>query len=87
MLLFTQADNDGMRILANAGMVKCGGVCAVFSGQDGAYQFVMASEKVDMRAYLKENQAALQARGGGQTTMVSGRSTADKADLEAFFAQ
>jgi alanyl-tRNA synthetase len=87
MLLFTQADNDGMRILANAGMVKCGGVCAVFSGQDGAYQFVMASEKVDMRAYLKENQAALQARGGGQTAMVSGRSTADKADLEAFFAE
>jgi alanyl-tRNA synthetase len=87
MLLFTQADNDGMRILANAGMAKCGGVCAVFSGQDGAYQFVMASEKVDMRAYLKENQAALQARGGGQTAMVSGRSTADKADLEAFFAE
>jgi alanyl-tRNA synthetase len=85
MLLFCQADNDGMRILANAGMAKCGGVCAVFSGQDGAYQFVMASTGVDMRAFLKENQTTLQARGGGQTQMVSGRSTATKAALEAFF--
>jgi alanyl-tRNA synthetase len=85
MLLFCQADNDGMRILANAGMAKCGRVCAVFSGQDGAYQFVMASTGVDMRAFLKENQTVLQARGGGQTQMVSGRSTATKAALEAFF--
>ena len=29
MLLFFQADEEGLRILANAGMEKCGGVCAV----------------------------------------------------------
>jgi alanyl-tRNA synthetase len=74
-----------MRLLANALLEKCGGVCALFSGQDGAYQFVLASRSQDMRSFLKENQSALQARGGGQTQMVSGRSTAAKADLEAFF--
>jgi alanyl-tRNA synthetase len=84
-LLFPQTDNEGMRLLANALLEKCGGVCALFSGQDGAYQFVLASRTQDMRSFLKENQSALQARGGGQTQMVSGRSTAAKADLEAFF--
>ena len=85
MLLFAQADEEGMRILANAGMEKCGGVCAVFSGEDGAYRFVMASRTRDMRGFLKEHGPALQARGGGQERMVSGRSTADRAALEAFF--
>jgi alanyl-tRNA synthetase len=84
-LLFPQTDNEGMRLLANALLEKCGGVCALFSGQDGAYQFVLASRTQDMRSFLKENQSPLQARGGGQTQMVSGRSTATKADLEAFF--
>ena len=85
ILVFFQSDEDGMRTLVNAGMEKCGGVCAVFSGEDGAYRFVMGSKTVDMRAFMKENGPALKARGGGQAQMVSGRSTATKAELEAFF--
>ena len=85
LLLFAQTDEEGMRILANAGMEKCGGVCGVFSGQDGAYRFVLSSETVDMRAFIKENGPALKARGGGQSRMISGRSTASRQELEAFF--
>lgn len=86
LLLFTQADEAGLRLLANAGRDKCGGVCAVFSGQDGDFRFVMASARQDMRAYIKQNGPALKARGGGQERMVSGRSAASKAELEAFFS-
>lgn len=85
LLLFAREDDAGMRILVNGGMEKCGGVCAVFSGEDGAWQFVMGSKTADMRAFMKENGPALKARGGGQTQMVSGRSQATKAELEAFF--
>ena len=85
MLLFAQAEEAGMRILANAGMEKCGGVCAVFSGEEGAWRFVMASRTADMRAFIREHGPALKARGGGQAAMISGRSTASKAELEAFF--
>ncbi len=85
MLLFFQGDEDALRLLANAGMEKCAGVCAVFSGQDGDWRFVMASRQTDMRAFIRQNGPALSARGGGQERMVSGRSTASKADLEAFF--
>jgi len=85
ILIFAREDDAGMRILVNGGMEKCGGVCAVFSGEDGAWQFVMGSRTVDMRAFMKENGPTLKARGGGQPQMVSGRSQATKAELEAFF--
>ena len=85
MLLFAQAEDAGMRILANAGMEKCGGVCAVFSGEEGVWRFVMGSKTVDMRAFIKEHGPALKARGGGQSQMISGRSSATKEELEAFF--
>lgn len=85
ILLFAREDDAGMRILVNTGMEKCGGVCAVFSGEDGAWQFVMGSRTTDMRAFMKEHGPALKARGGGQPQMVSGRSQATKSELEAFF--
>ena len=85
ILLFAREDDAGMRILVNGGMEKCGGVCAVFSGEDGAWQFVMGSRTADMRAFMKEYGPALKARGGGQPQMVSGRSQATKAELEEFF--
>ena len=86
LLLFAEADDAGMRLLANAGMEKCGGVCAVFSGSDGDYRFVMGSARRDMRAFAKEIREPLSARGGGQERMISGRCQADRARIEAFFA-
>lgn len=86
LLLFAGDDDAGMRILANAGMEKCGGVCAVFSGTDGSYQFVMGSLHRDMRAFAREIREPLNARGGGQEQMISGRCAATKETLEAFFA-
>lgn len=86
MLLFCEADDAGMRVLANAGMEKCGGVCAVFSGGDGDFRFVMGSRTRDMRAFAREIREPLAARGGGQERMISGRSAASRADIEAYFA-
>ena len=85
LVLFTEGEDAERRLLANAGMEKCGGVCAVFSGQDGAWQFVMGSRTRDMRAFAREIREPLSARGGGQETMISGRSTALRETLEAYF--
>ena len=85
ILLFADADDAGMRILANAGMEKCGGVCAVFSGESGDYRFVMGSRAWDMRGFVKDNRENLALRGGGQERMVSGRCGASKEQLNAFF--
>lgn len=86
LLLFAEGDDADLRILANAGMEKCGGVCAVFAGEDGGYRFVMGSRSRDMRAFAKDIREPLRARGGGQERMISGRSAADRKTLEAFFA-
>lgn len=86
LVLFTEGDDADLRLLANAGMAKCGGICAVFAGEDGAWQFVMGSRTRDMRAFAKEIREPLAARGGGQESMISGRSQASKANLEGYFS-
>ena len=85
LLLFADGEDADLRLLANAGMEKCGGVCAVFSGADGDWRFVMGSRTRDMRQFAKDIREPLAARGGGQETMISGRSQADRTALEAFF--
>ena len=84
LVFLPEADQDALRTVANAGMEKCGGVCAVFTGADGDWRFAMASAHVDMPAFLREHGPALQARGGGRGGMVSGTCRADRAALEAF---
>mgnify|MGYP003376613286 CR=1 FL=1 len=40
-------DGTGLRVLANAGMERCGGICAVFAGTDQAgYRYAMGSQTV-----------------------------------------
>ena len=85
LLFLPEAETEELRAAANIGVEACGGVCAVFSGADGDWRFVMASRRVDMRAFIKEHGPALQARGGGQERMVSGTCRASRAELEAFF--
>lgn len=85
LVLFADGEDADLRLLANAGMEKCGGVCAVFSGADGDFRFVMGSLSRDMRAFAREIRDPLSARGGGQERMISGRSTADRKTIEAFF--
>lgn len=85
MLLFAEADMDGLRALVNAGMALCGGVCAAFSGEDGNFRFVLGSQKKNCRDWLNDHKEAMQARGGGKPEMVSGSCAAAKADIESLF--
>lgn len=88
-LCLFEADLDAgsLRTLANAGMEKCGGICAVFTGSDQAgYRYVMGSRTVDLRAKAKELNQALGGKGGGQPTMIQGSATASRAAIEAYFA-
>lgn len=80
-------DSNSLRALANAGMEKCSGICAVFAGSDeSGYRYVMGSRTVDLRAKAKELNQALGGKGGGQPTMIQGSATANRAAIEAYFA-
>ena len=80
-------DANSLRALANGGMEKCAGICAVFTGSDKTgYRYVMGSKTVDLRAQAKQINTALQGKGGGQPTMIQGSLSADRAAIEAYFA-
>ena len=74
------------RELAEAGKKKCGGICAVFAGDDETgWRYVMASESVDLRARAGELNAALSGRGGGSSAMIQGSAAAARDHIERVF--
>jgi len=85
LCLFADTDEDGLRALVNAGMPLCGGICAAFSGSDGAYRFVLGSRTQDTHAVIEKMKLPLQARGGGKPGMVMGSCAAGRAQIAAFF--
>ncbi len=82
-----QFDAPALRTLVNAALPKCGGICAAFGGEDGAYTFCMASQSVDLKEKAGEIGAALQGRGGGSPEMISGRCAATRGEIEEYFAE
>ena len=65
----------------------CGGRCAVFAGADGAWKYAVGQVDGDLRALVKQLNAALNGRGGGKPFFAQGSAAATKREIEAFFAE
>lgn len=81
-------DAPAMRRTLNLAVQKCGRFCGVFSGNDkDGYRFVIGrgDPTLDLKAYAKEINTALSARGGGSSEMLQGSSTAVRDVIEAYF--
>lgn len=79
-------DTEGLRLLVNAAMPKCGGICAAFSGTDeDGYKYVMGSSLHDLRAEAREINTALSGRGGGTPEMIQGSVNAKSEDIRRYF--
>lgn len=79
-------DSSAVRELADAIAETCGGTAAVFSGGDPeGYAYCLVTRSGDLRAFVKEMNAALQGRGGGKPICQQGRVMATKAEIEGFF--
>lgn len=88
VLLFQGAmASDSLRKLCGAVQAKCGGRCAVFAGEDGAYRYAIGHPGGDLRPFVKELNAALQGRGGGKPEFVQGSVQAGRQAIEAYFAK
>jgi len=84
--LFEDADANGMRYLFNLCVEKCGGVCAVFSGDDErGYKFIVGSKTQNVRELIPLMRDALSARGGGKSEMIQGSCEATREKIEGFF--
>ena len=88
VLLFEEnLSPDSVRRLCVEVMAVCGGRCAVFSGTDEAgYAYAVGLEDGDLRAFVKDMNAALNGRGGGKPYFAQGRVAATRAEIETFFS-
>ncbi len=87
VLLFCgELSADAVRRLAAAVSERCGGICALFSGESGAYKYAIGMPDGDLRGFVGEMNAALSGRGGGKNGFAQGSASASRAEVEAFFA-
>lgn len=87
--IFEDAELDmvSLRNLVNEVKKRCGGICAVFAGDDeSGYKYIIASASVDLRDRAKEINAAISGRGGGSSEMIQGSCVATRAVIEEYFA-
>lgn len=79
-------DTDTLRRMVNGLTARCGGLCVVYTGTDGAYTYVMGGTD-----HLKESaaqmNAALAGRGGGDHRQVQGRVQATAAEIAAYWRE
>ena len=77
---------DGVRRLADAVAKECGGLAAVFAGEDGRYNYALVrADGADIAPLVKSMNAALTGRGGGRSGFAQGSVQADADTIHAFF--
>ena len=75
-----------VRRLCDAVSKECGGLCAVFAGENSQYNYaVCRADGADISAMVKAMNAALKGRGGGRNGFAQGTAAASQAEIEAFF--
>ena len=85
-LFFPELDMRALRELVNAGMMKCAGVCAAFTGGEGDWKFIIGSRHVDLKQASKTILAGIRGRGGGSPEMIQGSASGSREEIEAWFA-
>lgn len=80
--------SDGVRRAAIAIQETCGGRAAVFSGaEETGYKYAVGQPDGDLRAWVKELNAALRGRGGGKPGFVQGSVGAKWDEIVAFMSE
>ena len=78
--------SDSVRKLADAVAHRCGGLAAVFAGENGKYNYALVrADGGDIASLVKDLNHALNGRGGGRNGFAQGSVQANKAEIEAFF--
>lgn len=77
---------DGVRKLADTIAKTCGGLSAVFAGEDGQYSYALVrADGGDIAPLVKNLNASLHGRGGGRNGFAQGSVQAAQIDIKAFF--
>ena len=77
---------DAVRRLADAVARECGGLAAVFAGENGRYNYALVrSDGADIAPLVKSMNAALSGRGGGRGGFAQGSVQTEVAAIQDFF--
>ena len=88
VLLFEEGlKPDALRRFTDAVMHACGGRCAVFAGSESSYKYAVGQVDGDLRALVKDMNAALSGRGGGKPFFAQGSVNANEAAIRDFFSK
>lgn len=78
-------DEVALRDIVNAAVKKCGGIAAVFSGNDeDGYKYIIGSRTSDLRKRAPEINKALCGRGGGRSEMIQGSCSSGREKIRDF---
>ena len=86
LLLSSPLRPDAVRKLADAVAQRCGGLAAVFAGEETVWNYALVrADGQDIAPLVKDLNAALHGRGGGRNGFAQGSVQAEKAAIQAFF--
>lgn len=77
-------DTDTLRRIVNGLTARCTGLCAAYTGTDGAYTYVLGGTDTLKEAAAEMN-TALSGRGGGDNRQIQGRVQATAAEITAYW--
>ncbi|MBE6797545.1 MAG: hypothetical protein E7531_04315 [Ruminococcaceae bacterium] len=76
---------DDMRYFANNMVSKCK-IVVIFSRNEKGFNYICASNSVNLRDFGKQMNDALNGKGGGSPNMIQGSVACEKAEIEKFFS-
>lgn len=79
-------DTDTLRRMVNGLTARCTGLCAAYSGADGAYTYVLGGGADRLKDAAAEMNAALSGRGGGDSRQIQGRVQATAKEIAAYWS-
>jgi len=79
------ADAEGLKMLVNAGVRLCTGICIALSYGNEQYRFSMGSQTTKLKEFSKEMTKGLKMRGGGSDEFISGIITSSQDEIIEFF--
>ncbi len=84
LFFLEECDREALRAMVNTALERCS-LCGAFAGRDGAWQYILGSKNIDLRANAKTINAAIDGKGGGSPAMIQGSARAKKDEIEAFW--
>ncbi len=85
VLYFPTAEQEDLRVVANAALEKVGGILVLLLGEEHSFKYLIVSNSCDLRALAPEINKSLGGRGGGKTAAIQGSFSSSLCEIKEYF--